>query len=919
MLRKILPVLGFIIGLLVLVALAYDGSRGFAPPPEKRFEKTQAAMNSLRVEKWRDAQRGLWQRLAEDFWDIYQREPNWSNRTAALFHSAEALGELAARTSSAQDHKAAALRYELLAQKHPKSDLADDALFRAAAARALVLNDMGGAFRLLRQIRTQYPKGDMAANAAELEKTLQSLAAAEADAQKARPERKAAARNVVEAARQKTWALLAAILPPREDAPQKVDRGSSGLSAAGREAERKITEAREAADAARRDADKIIAEARAEAEAVKLEADRKISAAMAEAARVFSSRNGSGEADAEKKRTAEQEAEKTIAAATAAAGAARQEASRKSQEAAELAETLMRNAESKIAAAIAEAEKKSAAAMEAAEAAKREAANKSAAAQEEAEAIRQEAARERDEVRVLMNHARQEAEREKAAALAALETSLRSAAQEAERERDEARALMNAIRQEAEKEKTRALTAQEEALRAAMQETERQRDEAKAQAEIARRDAERAKQHASSGKAEVTQVSWTPLGSNALRISVELDRHAAWQVHLREGVSSGRSPRLTLEISGAVPGAHVPSALRVRNSLLTRMMVRPKAEDGVALVFDFASALRYDAQVEQNPFRIVLTVLAGDAAPPRGVRPRDGFAENRLPGPEGTRVSEQKVAALRAAQTRRFAQGGAAGAEGGSSPSRPPQSTDVPVEAMLDQLGLSVVRTVFIDPGHGGKDPGTEHNGIVERDLVLDIGLRLGRLLEARGLKVAYSRTTDVAVPLSARAQKANQARADLFLSIHVNAHSDSAVQGLETFYLDFARNPQAARVATLENLASDRTLGDMQSLLADVMLTARTQESSRLAADVHNTMLHRLGRQHSPHDGGIRAAPFHVLMGARMPAVLVEVGYCTNEREARLLGTPAYRQTLAEGLAEGIMAYRVRLQSKGSTATPPQ
>lgn len=151
--------------------------------------------------------------------------------------------------------------------------------------------------------------------------------------------------------------------------------------------------------------------------------------------------------------------------------------------------------------------------------------------------------------------------------------------------------------------------------------------------------------------------------------------------------------------------------------------------------------------------------------------------------------------------------------------------------------------------------------------------------------------------------------RADLFISIHVNANTDARVCGFETYYLDLAADPEAARVAALENAQSDHSLGDMQKVLADVMLNARVQESRKLARQVQQMALFRLQkRTFRVRDNGVKSAPFHVLLGAQMPAVLVELGYCTHADEARNLKNPKYRLALAEGLAEGVLAYRDQL-----------
>lgn len=656
--RRLLPCLGFVLALTVLVILAYDDGYGALPPVEKRYASTRSAVEMLRKDAKRNVYRDQWLKLADEFYDIYQRDTRWVNRPAALFRSAEVLEELAGRSFADRDYKAAVERYELLAEKHAASRLADDALLRAAVIKAQKLGDKPGALRVLQQIRTQYPRGDMTSDALELEKALRA-------------------------------------------------EGKAAASAA---------------------------------------------------------------------------------------------------------------------------------------------------------------------------------------------------------------------------------------------------------AALTDKNAKDAKAAAISASARLTQVSWTSLSRDKVQITVELNRHAPWQVRMRDADKKGGTPRLVLEMDGTVPVEQVQAGARVKNSLLTRVRVN-KEKESTALVFDFTAARRYDARVEQDPFRIVLTVMAGNAMPSQGVGSRLGFAESSLPDPDGMMVADARVTSVRdAAEKSRQAAEAAAAArvekaraektaedvraekeqqaqaakaratqrvasaadeQAVQNPERNGRRSRKASTAvagnMAEQLGLTV-QTVFIDAGHGGKDPGTIHNGIVERDLVLDISRRVGRLLTANGIDVIYSRNNDVSVPLSARPQKANGGRADLFVSIHVNAHPEAGISGFETFYLDLARNAQAARVATLENAASDRKLGDMQSVLADVMLNARTEESSRLAGDIQRLAMSRLGRRgFEVKDGGTRSAPFHVLIGAGMPAVLVEVGYCTNPREAKLLSSTHYRHALAEGIAEGIMAYKNRLQVRHS------
>lgn len=226
------------------------------------------------------------------------------------------------------------------------------------------------------------------------------------------------------------------------------------------------------------------------------------------------------------------------------------------------------------------------------------------------------------------------------------------------------------------------------------------------------------------------------------------------------------------------------------------------------------------------------------------------------------------------------------------------------------QLGLSV-RTVVIDAGHGGRDPGTSHNGVVERDINLDVAKRIRTILEKRGYKVSLTRDKNTWLSLGERVRLGKRAKGDLFVSIHVNAADSSSAVGFETYILDFARTSSAARLAVIENANSGR-LGDMDKVLGEIVRGVRTAESRRLADCIQTgTLSHLKKNGQRIHDGGVKGAPFHVLAGSTMPSVLVEVGYCTNKAEARRLLDPKYRQALAQGIANGIHSYARRLAGR--------
>ena len=409
--------------------------------------------------------------------------------------------------------------------------------------------------------------------------------------------------------------------------------------------------------------------------------------------------------------------------------------------------------------------------------------------------------------------------------------------------------------------------------------------------------------------AQIKRVSWRTLNEKKVEITVELNRNAKWAADLtRADRGKGNGARLALTVSNAAPAASVKAGARVKNSLLSRVQVAGRNERQTTLHFDFHSACTYEAAVRLQPFRIVLTVRGGADAPVNTAVARNRFSEATLAPRGASPEAGQKGDEPRLARATR----------------KPPVTLPAPqatVQAvpaaisrnMAAQLGLGV-QTIYIDAGHGGHDPGTTHNDLVERELTLDMARRVGRLLAANGLEVVYTRTKNVHVPLSARPRRANENRADLFVSIHLNANHNAAIQGFETYYLDFARSNEAARVAALENGGSDRKLGDMQRVLADIMQNARTHESRDLARDIQRRSLHRLQKRgYTVVDGGVRSAPFHVLIGAGMPAVLVEVGYCTHAQEAARLRTAEYRHALAEGIAEGILTYKSNLKRRQS------
>jgi N-acetylmuramoyl-L-alanine amidase len=230
--------------------------------------------------------------------------------------------------------------------------------------------------------------------------------------------------------------------------------------------------------------------------------------------------------------------------------------------------------------------------------------------------------------------------------------------------------------------------------------------------------------------------------------------------------------------------------------------------------------------------------------------------------------------------------------------------------SLARQLGLSVARVV-IDAGHGGHDPGAQANGVNEAELTLDVASRLTRLLQKQpGVDVVMTRDTDVFVPLEERTAIANREGADLFLSIHANASRNPKARGVETYFLNFASNPEAEAVAARENSTSGRAMHSLPEIVRAIALNNKIDESRDFADIVQRSMVRKLGpRNKQLRDLGVKQAPFVVLIGASMPSVLAEISFVTHRQEGILLKSAAYRQQIAEALFEAVVKYQETLK----------
>jgi N-acetylmuramoyl-L-alanine amidase len=250
-----------------------------------------------------------------------------------------------------------------------------------------------------------------------------------------------------------------------------------------------------------------------------------------------------------------------------------------------------------------------------------------------------------------------------------------------------------------------------------------------------------------------------------------------------------------------------------------------------------------------------------------------------------------------------------------SSPLTPPVSGELGTAArhtstgqssLTRALGLKVGRVV-IDPGHGGHDQGTQGpKGLVEKDLVLDVAQRVGKLIEDHmNAEVIYTRTDDTFVPLEGRTALANEKKADLFLSIHANSSPYPRISGVETFYLNFTDSKDALDVASRENASSQKSVFELQDIIQKISLHEKLDESKEFAGRLQSSLF-SLSSRNVPgqKNRGVKKAPFVVLIGASMPSVLAEIGFLTNPREEALLKKPDYRQKVADALFRGLSKY---------------
>jgi N-acetylmuramoyl-L-alanine amidase len=376
-------------------------------------------------------------------------------------------------------------------------------------------------------------------------------------------------------------------------------------------------------------------------------------------------------------------------------------------------------------------------------------------------------------------------------------------------------------------------------------------------------------------------------------------------------------------------------SLDVQGGLLRSVRIAPHKPDVVRLVLDVDGARDYSAFLLAKPYRLVIDVRAeGAATTKNAVNPAAGpaiavKAPDKKPADDPTVADESapastlKTAPAATPSAKSGARAAAKGAAPASrkivasavvlEPSTEPKLTRDGQRSLTRALGLKISRIV-IDAGHGGHDTGTiGPHGLMEKDLCLDVALRLGSLIEQKlpGAEVIYTRRDDTFIPLEERTAIANEAKADLFISIHANSSHNPEARGIETYYLNFATSEDSMEVATRENSNSQQSLHDLQDLIQKIARNEKIEESKELAGDIQDTLSERMQLvSHGEKNRGVKKAPFVVLIGANMPSVLSEISFVSNPNDERLLRKTDQRQRIADGLYRGISTYLENLNS---------
>ncbi|WP_265820618.1 N-acetylmuramoyl-L-alanine amidase [Geovibrio ferrireducens] len=351
--------------------------------------------------------------------------------------------------------------------------------------------------------------------------------------------------------------------------------------------------------------------------------------------------------------------------------------------------------------------------------------------------------------------------------------------------------------------------------------------------------------------------------SDYTRVVIDLNKPTEFMKHwLRENPEFNKPPRLFIDLQTDSIDASIPKEIDIKDGLLRSVRWAPNRPGVTRIVLDSDNVKDFTVFAMSNPDRIVIDVSN------QGI-------DNKQP--ETLRTAERNIT----------------------------NDRDLSKTTLASVFGLKV-RRIVIDAGHGGKDPGASYYGLKEKDIVLDIALELERLFKQNtDLEVHLTRRTDVFIPLEERTAIANRLKADIFVSVHVNASRNKNSSGLETFVLNVTKDQSALEVAAAENMATEKSMSDLQGILKDIMLNSKLEESLLLAAKAQESLTQSVyGTANHKNNRGVKQAPFYVLVGAKMPSILVEAGFISNREEAEMLKSSAHRKKIAYGIFQGLQNY---------------
>ncbi len=366
---------------------------------------------------------------------------------------------------------------------------------------------------------------------------------------------------------------------------------------------------------------------------------------------------------------------------------------------------------------------------------------------------------------------------------------------------------------------------------------------------------------------------WSNPEYTRIAVSATRDREFSHRLLKKDPTINVPFQRLYVDIQKARLDRGVPEHTPIHDDLLQQARAGQYQPDTVRVVVDIKSFESYKIFSLKDPFRIVIDVWGkstGDAPSP------EASASLPPPDPESRKLEQLTTDHL--------------------------QSSDI-----ARQLALGV-KTIVIDPGHGGSDPGAPGfcKGVWEKDIVLSLARRLAPMIEKEiGATVILTRSSDVRLALEERTAIANTRRADLFISLHCNAAENKNAYGIETYLLNLATDAHAISVAARENATSQKNISDLEYILSDLMKHTKVEESSRLAQNVHQALIQDMSAKYTQiKDLGVKQAPFYVLLGARMPSILIEASFISNERECKRLLSPEYQDDLCRAITRGIKKY---------------